>query len=315
MTAFWMLMQIANSEKPLLEDLTVFLAVLHHHSFIKTAAALGVSTAYVSKRIKILENTLKTKLFHRNTRRLVLTDEGLKLQDFAVKLEADMDELLFQMALAKSEISGNINICASFGFGGNIVTKAISELVNQHPKIKVNLHLTDQEVDLVNSGFHLEIKVDNQINNQDIARQLATNYRILCASPSYLKKNGIPKHLQDLQNHHCLFIQEKKSSLGTWHLEGKKGKETVTFQSSLTSNSGNVVLQWSLDGHGIILRSIWEVQQYIDAGSLVRILPNYIQSANIWAVYPNKLSQSAKLKICVDFFAEYFEKHGVISFY
>lgn len=305
-------MQIPDN-KPLLEDLTVFLAVLHHHNFIKTATALGVSPAYISKRIKILETTLNTKLFHRNTRRLVLTDEGIKLQIFASKLEADMDELLFEMSRTKNELLGNINICASFGFGSTIVTKVLSEFAKQHPKINLNLHLTDQELDLVNSGFHLEIKVGNIINNQNITKQLAANNRILCASPSYLEQYGMPKNLNDLENHHCLFIQEKNSPLGTWHLEGKKGTETVTFQSSLTSNSGNVVLKWSLDGHGIILRSVWEVQKYLNTGLLVRILPSYTQSANIWAVYPNKLSQSAKLKTCVDFFSHYFDQFGIFS--
>lgn len=302
-------MNVAHKQMPLMEDLYVFLSVLHHNNFAKTAAALGVSHAYISKRIKILENTLNTQVFHRNTRRLVLTDDGSKLEKLATQLLDNMDELLFQMALSKQEISGEINICSSFGLGINFVSKAISAFSKTHPKVNANLHLIDQEIDLASSGFHLEIRVGDPLSNHNIAKLLATNHRVLCAAPSYLKQQGTPKKLMDLKKHHCLFIQEKNQPFGIWQLEKQGVTEAITVKSSLTSNSGSVSLQWSLDGHGIILRSLWHVQKHLATGQLVQILPAYSQPANIWAVYPNKLSQSAKLKTCVEFFSYYFQEH------
>ncbi|MEO3990418.1 LysR family transcriptional regulator [Pseudocitrobacter cyperus] len=297
-----------GKEWPLIEDLQVFLTIIYKKSFSKTAQEMGVSPAYISKRIKILENRLGVKLFHRDTRHLILTEEGINIAKKATLVLDGMDNLLTEANIQKKEIFGSINICTSFGFGINHVSEAISHLSKIYPQLHIKLYLTDQEVDLASNGFHLEIKVGDAINEKNIVRKLATNYRVLCASPHYLEKNGTPKRLEELEHHNCLFIQEKNSSFGLWTLEKKGIEYPVRIRSHLSTNCGSVAMQWSLNAHGIMLRSWWDVYPHIKDGTLINILPDYKQSANIWAVYPTRISDSEKMHKCIDFLSKYFSK-------
>ncbi|EPR8381483.1 LysR substrate-binding domain-containing protein [Klebsiella variicola] len=297
-----------GKEWPLIEDLHVFLTIIYAKSFSKAAQDMGVSPAYISKRIKILEKNLGITLFHRDPRHLTLTEEGENIASEATKVLDNMDCLLSTAKLPKKEISGDINICTSFGFGINHVSRAVSALSKLYPQLNIRLHLTDQEVDLANKGFHLEIKVGDIIKEQNRARKLADNYRILCASPEYLQQNGTPEKLEDLEHHNCLFIQEKNSSFGLWNLEREGINYPVRIKSHLATNCGSVAMQWSLAAHGIMLRSWWDVYPHIKTGSLINVLPEYRQSANIWAVYPGRISESEKLYKCIEFLAHYFSK-------
>lgn len=293
---------------PSIDDLHVFITITHTENFSKAAQELGVSPAYISKRIKILEKDLNTKLFHRDTRNLTLTEEGKSIVREAVQLLDDMNALVEKTKKTKEEISGKINICTSFGFGINYVSKAISQLSALYPQLNTRLHLTDEAVDLVVNGFDLEIKVGDDIKGQNRAQKLANNYRVLCASPEYINKYGMPEKLEDLANHNCIFIQEKNSSLGLWKLEKQGNEYSIRIKSHLSTNCGSVAMQWCLDSQGIILRSWWDVAPYIKDGSLIHVLPDYRESANIWAVYPGRLSESEKLNKCIAFFSDYFER-------
>ncbi|EDS6040957.1 LysR family transcriptional regulator [Salmonella enterica subsp. enterica serovar Portland] len=297
-----------GKEWPLIEDLHVFLTIIYAKSFSKAAQEMGVSPAYISKRIKILEEKLGIKLFHRDTRHLTLTEDGKNIARKATQVLDDMDCLLTEAKMPQKKISGSINICASFGFGISHVSKVISQLSRVYPQLDIKLHLTDEEVDLANNGFHLEVKVGNVIKEKNIARKLANNYRILCASPAYLQKHGIPTKLEDLENHNCLFIQEKNAYFGLWNLEKQGVTYPVRIKSHLSTNCGSVAMQWSLDAQGIMLRSWWDVYSHIKDGSLINVLPDYKQSANIWAVYPERSSESEKMNKCIEFLSEYFSK-------
>lgn len=293
---------------PSIEDLHVFLTITYTKSFSKAAQEMGVSPAYISKRIKILEKDLGIKLFHRDTRNLTLTDDGKNIAKRVIQVMDSMDTLLAEANIPKKEIVGCINICTSFGFGINHVSKAISQLSLLYPQLNIKLHLTDQEIDLANNGFHLEIKVGDLIQERNRARKLTDNDRILCASPEYLQRYGTPTKLQDLESHNCLFIQEKNSSFGLWNLEKEGVVYPVRIKSHLATNCGTVAMQWSLDAQGIMLRSWWDVHSHIQNGTLINVLPEYKQSANIWAVYPDRISESEKMHRCIDFLEVYFSK-------
>ncbi|MGY6357222.1 LysR substrate-binding domain-containing protein, partial [Citrobacter amalonaticus] len=136
-----------------------------------------------------------------------------------------------------------------------------------------------------------------------IAHLLTKNKRILCASPEYLQKYPEPKTLQELSHHDCLVTKERDMTHGIWELGNGTTKKSVKVSGHLSSNSGEVVLQWALEGKGIMLRSEWDVQPFLVSGKLVRVLPEYAQSANIWAVYQEPLYRSVKLRVCVEFLA------------
>ncbi|WP_178113821.1 MULTISPECIES: LysR substrate-binding domain-containing protein [unclassified Pseudomonas] len=286
---------------PLPEDLRVFLTVVRKGGFAAAAEELGLSPAYVSKRIQILETTLGSRLLHRTSRRVALTDDGERVQRWAVRILDDVQQLQDELSEAHTEPRGRLHLCSSFGFGRNHVAPAISLLTEQYPELEIRLDVFDRVVDIVHEGFDLEIHVGDDIAGQHIGRRLVTNNRVLCASPDYLTRRGVPESLQDLQQHDCLVLKERDNAFGIWQLQGPEGEASVRVSGPLSSNSGEIVLQWALDGRGVLLRSMWDVKPLLDQGRLVQVLADYRQSADVWAVYPTRLANSGKLRVCVEF--------------
>lgn len=292
---------------PLPEDLRVLLTVIRKSGFAAAADELGLSPAYVSKRIQILETTLGTRLLHRTSRRIALTEDGERVQRWALRILDDFQQLHDELSDAHDSPRGRLHLCSSFGFGRHHVAPAVSLLAERYPELEIRLDLFDRVVDIVNEGFDLEIRVGDDIPGQHIGRQLVSNRRVVCAAPGYLQRQGMPQTLNDLEQHHCLVIKERDNAFGIWNLERNGVQESVRVSGPLSSNNGEIVLQWALDGRGVVLRSLWDVKPLLDQGRLVQLLPEYSQSANVWAVYPTRLAYSGKLRACVEFLQEHFK--------
>jgi LysR family transcriptional activator of dmlA len=262
---------------------------------------MGVSTAYISKRLAQLEQRLSLKLFHRTTRNLSLTEVGETFIDWGQRVLDSSQDLMDALSAERSIPQGLLRVCSSSGYGRSRVASALSELVNQFPGLEVDLELIDRPVDLLTEGFHLDIRLGETIEPNLICRRIAKNRRILCASPSYLKQAPDLKALSDLHQHACLVIRERDQQSGRWVLQGPQGEETIRVRSALSSNSGESVRQWIVDGHGVGLRSMWDVAPYLRNRKLVRVLPEYFQEANVYAVFPSRLASSARLRVCVEF--------------
>ncbi|MET0777772.1 MAG: LysR substrate-binding domain-containing protein [Pseudomonas mandelii] len=292
---------------PLPEDLRVLLTVIRKSGFAAAADELGLSPAYVSKRIQILETTLGTRLLHRTSRRIALTEDGERVQRWALRILDDFQQLHDELSDAHDSPRGRLHLCSSFGFGRHHVAPAVSLLAERYPELEIRLDLFDRVVDIVNEGFDLEIRVGDDIPGQHIGRQLVSNRRVVCAAPGYLQRQGVPQTLNELEQHHCLVIKERDNAFGIWNLERNGVQESVRVSGPLSSNNGEIVLQWALDGRGVVLRSLWDVKPLLDQGRLVQLLPEYSQSANVWAVYPTRLAYSGKLRACVEFLQEHFK--------
>jgi LysR family transcriptional activator of dmlA len=290
-----------NNKSPLLEDLNLFCAVVRKQSFAATALELGVSNAFVSKRIAVLEQTLGVRLLHRTTRKVALTDHGTVVHQWAQRIREDVDQLGEAISQKGAAPRGLLRLCTSSGFGRNRIAPAISKLALEYPELEVQLELLDRPVDLIAEGFHLDIRVGQVQEPHLIARRIAPNARVLCAAPAYLERHGTPRRLADLADHNCIVIRERDQDFGRWKLKGPQGVETVRVGGPLATNNGELVHQWGIDGHGIILRSIWDVGPSLANGRLVRVLPEYSQEADVWAIYPTRLALSANVRVCVQF--------------
>lgn len=143
-------------------------------------------------------------------------------------------------------------------------------------------------------NIDLDIRINDEIPDYYIAHLLTKNKRILCAAPEYLQKYPQPQSLQELSRHDCLVTKERDMTHGIWELGNGQEKKSVKVSGHLSSNSGEIVLQWALEGKGIMLRSEWDVLPFLESGKLVQVLPEYAQSANIWAVYRELLYRSMK---------------------
>jgi len=285
----------------LLEDLRLFCTVARKNSFAESAKELGASPAYISKRIALLEAALGVRLFHRTTRSVVMTEDGSNVHDWARRILDDVDQMIETVSTAKRVPRGLLKISTSFALGRKYVSPLISEFARLHPSLRIQLELFDRQVDMINEGFDLDIRVGPVHEPHLFAKRIISSQRVLCASPAYLQRHGMPQTLSELTQHQCLVIRERNQSFGIWRMMGPKGAETVKVAGGLASNHGEIIHQWAVDGHGIILRSIWDVAASLKEGSLVRVLPGYFQEADLCAVYPLQLKNSAKVRECVRF--------------
>lgn len=297
--------------KPQLEDLRLFCVVARNRSFAETSRELGISKAAVSKRIALLEASVDEKLFHRTTRRVSLTAQGELVHLWAQRILEDVDLMGEAISREKAAPSGLLRICSSTGFGRNRLAPALSELARKFPRLEIQVELLDRPVDLIDEGFQLDIRIGQVREGNVIKRRIARNRRVLCAAPAYIEQFGMPQTLEHLNTHRCIPIRERDQDFGRWELEGPDGLVSIKVSGPLSANNGEIVRQWAIDGHGVILRSSWDIRREIDAGLLVPVLPQYFQQADVWAVYPSRLSVSAKVRVCVEFLEAWFEKTGM----
>ena len=288
-----------------LNDLSVFSAVVRHNSFSVAANELGCSGAYVSKRIADLEIKLGAKLFNRTTRTVQITPEGQLAFSWAQKILEAVDTMSQEVANSQTLPSGRLRIATSLRLGRNHVAPILSEFVREYPSLDVWLELVDRRVDLLEENFDIDIR-NGAVDEPHLISQHVTNsFRILCASPEYLARKGEPQKLSELGQHDCMLFRDGDTSYGVWRLEGPFGQETIRVSgNNLRSHHSDVVKNWALDGHGIILLCEWDVAEHIRDGSLVRVLPQYQQRADIWAVTPARLSSTARMKVCVEYLVE-----------
>lgn len=290
---------------PAHEDLRVFTVVARRASFSGAAEELGVSPAYVTKRIRLLEQALGTPLLLRTTRRVSVTEAGEQVYRHALQVLDELDHLVQAVGSTRREPRGLLRVCSSFGFGRRVVAPALSALAERHPGLAVRFEVLDRLIDPAAEGFDLDVRVGDEIAPHLIARPLLANHRVLCAAPAYLARAGVPRAPADLAQHECLVIKERDHPFGVWRLQGPAGlTETVKVTGPLSTNHGEIALQWALDGRGIVLRSWWDVAEDVSAGRLQVLLPPWQQSAGVWAVTPQRLASSAKVRVAVEFLQE-----------
>ncbi|CAM9334376.1 LysR family transcriptional regulator [Acinetobacter bereziniae] len=286
---------------PNLSDLKVFCTVAKRKSFVDSADELGVSPAFISKRINILETNLNCKLFHRSTRHVSLTEDGKLILDRVAHILDEFDEISELVNNPLSTPTGHLDIVSSFGFGRKHVAPILSKLMTMYPKLEIQFDTIDNTKDLIQHSIDLDIRIGNEIAPNMIAKKLVPNFRIFCAAPSYILKNGAPENLEDLRHHDCLTISERDQSSVLWKLRHASEDMSVHVTPRFISNNGEIIHQLAVEGHGIILRSIWDVADELISGQLQHILPEYWQDADVWAVYPSRLKSSSKLQTCILF--------------
>jgi LysR family transcriptional regulator, transcriptional activator for dmlA len=291
-----------------LVDLRVFCSVARRSNFNAAATDMGISPAYVSKRVADLERALGVTLFRRTTRRVQITDEGALAYAWARRVLDAADGLTQEVAGAKGSPSGSLRISTSMRLGRNHVSHVLSLLEREYPGLEIWLELLDRRVDLIGEAFDIDIRMAEVTEPHLVRHLIAKNKRILCAAPQYLKRRGHPETLADLALHDCLLYRERHLTFGVWRMDGPNGSESVKVTGPMGANHSDVVRNWALDGHGIVMLSSWDVAPELKEGTLERVLPGYSQVADVWAVTATRLADSAKVRICVEFLAQHLTK-------
>jgi LysR family transcriptional activator of dmlA len=280
-------------------DLEVFIHTARLASFNAAAKEMGVSPAYISKRIALLEDALKLRLFHRTTRNVSLTERGEFMLSWAQRVLDVYAQLDSTLETGQHDIRGGLRIAASSGLGRNHIAPVLSELVKMHPGLEIDLEILDRSVDLVEEEIDIDVRVGGVREPHLVPHHLAYGERILCAAPEYLRLHGKPHSIAELSRHSCLLIRERGETFGRWSLCGPGGTRNVRVNAALASNHGDVVRRWALEGHGIMLRSYWDVAESLERGDLLQVLAEFRQPADVWAVTKIRSENSAKTRLCI----------------
>ena len=291
---------MANQDWELI-DLRVMCAVARRASFTAAAVDLGISVAYVTKRIAHLEKALATPLFRRTTRRVSITTQGEVVYAWARKVLDTAEALNQEVAQARGALVGALKVSTSHRLGCQHIAPILALLRQAHPGLDVWLELVDRRVDLIAEDFDIDIRVGEVQEPHLVAQQVASSSRILCASPGYVARRGNPATLAELSQHDCLLFRDRGRPFTSLRLQGPQGEEHVNVAGPMGSNQSDVIQRWAQDGLGIALLSRWDAVDALRAGTLVRVLPAYQQQADIYAAMPTRASQSAKLQLCLQF--------------
>jgi len=288
-----------------LQEITVFTRIVGTGSLSAAARDLGMSPAVVSRRLAALEARLGVRLVNRTTRSLHLTDEGAAYFETCHRVLADIAEADAAVSAGRAEPRGILRVALPASFGNQHVAPLVPRFAERYPAVQLALSLSDRNVNVVEEGFDLAIRIADLADSSLAARKLAPNRRVVCASPGYLQRYGTPLTPEDLAQHNCLATDFAMN----WDYRAPNGKRgSVRVSGRYTCDNWEVLREWALAGLGDALKSTWDVRRHLEDGSLVSLLPGYTFATDvaIYAVYPHRRHLPAKTRAFIEFLAESF---------
>lgn len=287
-------------------DLSLFLRILDLGSISEAARSLDLSVAVASQRLKRLEGELGVRLLQRTTRQLHPTPEGRILADQGRALVEDLEALTSGLRQTATDVTGTLRLTMPPSFGRHYISPLLPRLLMRHPRLRLDVDLSDQNRDIIGSGFDLAIRIGALDDSSLVARKLATNRRVLCASPAYLSRHGVPLTPDALAQHECLLLTSGQGRHDVWHFSDSMGAQiAVKVGGRIHSNQGELLRDAAIAGLGIAQHSTWHVCDDLRAGRLQVVLPEYvIAETGIHAVMPNRRLVPPRVRAFIDFIAE-----------
>jgi len=289
------------------KEMRSVLAVVDNGSFVAAAEATGQSKQAVSRHVADLEKRLGVRLLNRTTRRLSLTDEGHTYVERARDLLQELDTIEAEISAGTAEPSGRLRVNAPLTFGILHLAGLWGQFAETYPKVLLDVDLSDRVVDLVEEGYDLAVRITNMRSSTLISRQLAVTRMVLCASPAYLRVQGVPEHPYQLRDHRSI-AYSYLSTGEEWEFTAPDGTAVRTrVPSRIRTNSGDTNRVAALDGYGLVLQPDFLVADDIQHGRLVELMPEYRgPEIGIHAVYPSRRYLPAKTRCLVDYLVRSF---------
>lgn len=290
----------------MLNLIRVFIKVVEMGSFSKAGAILNMAPSSIARNIDNLELELGTTLIKRSTRKLVLTEDGIQFLDGAEKLLTQADQLKASMSQINMAPEGVLRISVFESFGRQIVSPLLPEFLQKYPKVKIEINLDNQMVDLNRDNIDLGIRIGRPADSSLRARKLLTNHTWLCASPDYLAKTPPLAKPEDLTSHNCLILSQYRQR-NYWHFIKDKKHIKVPVQGNLSSKGGTPLLEAAVNGGGIVQMSQWMILDLINANKLTICLPDWApslhhdSSGEVYAVYLGDKYLRPALRAFIDF--------------
>ena len=289
-----------------IDGMRAFVAVASQNSFTAGAKQLGISTKLASKYVGQLEARLGAQLLHRTTRSVQLTDTGKAYIERCAPLLDEIEELEGLVQLRQSELAGKIRITAPTAFGSRELIDAIRPFQSAHPKVTIDLHLSDQRVAVVEGGFDLAIRFGRLDDSTLIARKLLDMRIVVFAAPAYLEQHGTPPHPRALQTHNCL-LQTTSSHPDQWAFMIDGQREILQINGSFQANSPRAVTEMAAGGLGIGMCPLYVVEPFLQTGALKLLFESSEATVYpLYAIYPSSRHLTARIRTLIDHLAEHF---------
>ena len=296
-----------------LMGLQVFAAVADAGSFASAAARLGISRTKASKVVMDLEAELGTRLLNRTTRQLSLTDAGERYLERVVGILDQLSDADAEAQQQVRDVSGVLRVNVPLSFGVRHVSGRLTEFLRAYPDMRIELSLNDRRVDLVSEGYDLAIRIGTLSDTSLIARKLATSRLVVCASPEYLELAEPIRSPADLTQHSCL-AYPMEAGAAIWRFTRRLDGTThnVRIHHRLWANNGDALAQAAQTSLGVVLQPSFIVHEDLDAGRLVRVLPDYDGAVlDIQAVYPDRAYLPARTRTFLNFLVNAFREDPV----
>jgi len=287
-----------------LEHVRLFVSIAATHNISLAGQQMGLSPAVASAHINKLEQHLGVRLIHRTTRKVSLTEEGTAFLPHADDVLASVDAARASVGAGEASPRGTLRVAAPASFGRMHLLPALTDFFKQYPELHVDLKLSDTIIDLVEGGFDIAVRNAPLKDSSLVARKLAPDNRVLCASPDYLKQFGEPQTPDDLKDHQCITLM----GLENWQFQSASGQQTIKAKGNLRTDNGEAVRDACINGLGITVNSSWSAYQQLKTGQLTQILSDYplVSNTAIWAVYPSSRLLAPKVRAFIDYFVQHF---------
>lgn len=290
----------------------VFVQVVDEGSFSKAAPRVGITQSSASRYISTLEAELGVQLLQRSTRKLNLTEAGQIYYERSLQIIQDIDEANLAVRRLNAVPSGILRVTAPATFGRSNIAPYLAEFYELYPEITIGLSLSDSVDDVIGAGFDLAIRFGNLKDTSLIARRLASSRSIVCAHPTYLKRNNTPQTPADLADNNCLTFRTTPGA-NTWHFERDEKTYSIEASGSLYADNGDTLQAAAAAGLGIVQLPSWVVAPEIANGNLVPILQDFDlipNSTPIHAVFAQKLHLAPKVTVFIEFLKDRYKKHN-----
>lgn len=290
-----------------LTDIAIFVKVVELSSFTAAAEALEMSQPVVSKAVTRLEEKLGARLLNRTTRRLSLTEAGSELYRRSVRALEEIENAELEVARFQTEPRGTLRVSAPMSFSILQLGAKLQSFLERYPGVSVELNLDDRQVDLVEEGFDVAIRIANLRDSNLVARKIVPCRQVICASPAYLQKHGTPERPEDLLEHNCI-LYSFLTNAREWRLTDEQGEtHVVPLKGSLQTNNGLVNRAAALSGTGIVMLPTFYLGDQLRSGELKPVLCKFRPAdIAVYAVYPERRNLSPKVRAFVDFLAQTF---------
>ena len=282
------------------EGISEFVFVAENESFTQASKKMAISTAQVSRQISALEKRLNIKLFYRTTRKVSLTEEGRIFYQHCRSVLDGLDAAERAITNLQSKPQGRIKLTVPVTYGEQQILPLVNDFIKQYGDVEVVAYLSNQNIDLVEEGYDLAIRLGKLTDSSLMAKKLGKRTNYVCASPAYLEKHGVPHSLSELNKHSCLL-----GTLDYWHFRELGREKNIRVNGRLRYNSGFSLVDAALKGLGIVNLPDYYVQHHLQSGDLITLLDNYrVLDEGIWAVYPQNRHLSPKIRLLVDYLVE-----------